>query len=169
VAAIRPGTDAALAMAVMHEWIVHELYDRITWLKRPPVSMNGAATCWEFRTGYRRRRNGRQRKPACRPRNARSLARIWGSRKTYLAAGGLGAGFGGACRSATGAQWARCMVLMMAMQDGQARDQFREPAMGVPMDLNFYFPGYAEGGISGDITNTGSAPHNYVRMPHVRP
>jgi trimethylamine-N-oxide reductase (cytochrome c) len=35
------------------------------------------------------------------------------------------------------------------------------------MDLNFYFPGYAEGGISGDITHTGSAPHNYVRMPHV--
>jgi len=32
-------------------------------------------------------------------KDARSLARIWGSRKTYLAAGGLGAGFGGACRS----------------------------------------------------------------------
>jgi len=101
-------------------------------------------------------------------KDARSLARIWGSRKTYLAAGGLGAGFGGACRSATGAQWARCMVLMMAMQGwGKPGINFGNLQLGVPMDLNFYFPGYAEGGISGDITNTGSAPHNYVRMPHV--
>src|SRR5260370_778511 len=35
------------------------------------------------------------------------------------------------------------------------------------MDLNFYFPGYADGGISGDVINTASVMHNYTRMPHV--
>jgi len=66
-------------------------------------------------------------------KDARSLARIWGSRKTYLAAGGLGAGFGGACRSATGAQWARCMVLMMAMQGwGKPGINFGNLQLGVP-------------------------------------
>ena len=46
----------------------------------------------------------------------RALAREWASKKTYLAAGGKGTTFGGACRSATGTQWARSMVCLMAMQ-----------------------------------------------------
>jgi hypothetical protein len=42
--------------------------------------------------------------------------RISGFRdRLYLAAGGL-QGFGGACRSATGTEWARAMVCLMAMQ-----------------------------------------------------
>ena len=45
----------------------------------------------------------------------RALAREWGRKKTYLAAGGL-IGFGGACRTATGNEWARAMVCLMAMQ-----------------------------------------------------
>ena len=38
---------------------------------------------------------------------------------------------------------------------------------GTPVDLEFYFPGYAEGGISGDLQWTGTAVNNYQRMPHV--
>ena len=49
-------------------------------------------------------------------RVARALARAWGTKKTYLGAGGLGAGFGGARRTATGSQWARNMILLMGMQ-----------------------------------------------------
>ena len=41
---------------------------------------------------------------------------MWATEGTYLGAGGLGMGFGGACRNATGAQWARNLVMMMAMQ-----------------------------------------------------
>ena len=49
-------------------------------------------------------------------KDVRALARMWGRKKVYLAVGMSGAGFGGAGRGATGQQWARSMVMMMAMQ-----------------------------------------------------
>jgi trimethylamine-N-oxide reductase (cytochrome c) len=85
-----------------------------------------------------------------------------------LAAGGLGAGFGGACRSATGAQWARHMILLMAMQGlGKPGINFGNLQAGTPLDHGFWFPGYAEGGISGELNWTAGAVHTYCRMPHV--
>ena len=48
-------------------------------------------------------------------KDVRALAREWGTKKTYLAAGGI-TGFGSACRDATGTEWARSMVCLMAMQ-----------------------------------------------------
>lgn len=165
---VRPGTDAALAIAVMHEWVIHGLYDREYVAKRT----NGFEEWRDYllgtTDGVAKTPEWQEAETGVPAKDVRSLARLWGNRKTYLAAGGLGAGFGGACRNATGAQWARCMVLMMAMQGwGKPGVNFGNLQLGVPMDLNFYFPGYAEGGISGDIANTGSAPHNYVRMPHI--
>ncbi|MBN1848501.1 MAG: hypothetical protein JW932_07940 [Deltaproteobacteria bacterium] len=38
-------------------------------------------------------------------KDVRALAREWGSKKTYLAAGGI-VGFESACRCATGTEWA---------------------------------------------------------------
>ena len=38
---------------------------------------------------------------------------------------------------------------------------------GTPVDLNFYFPGYADGGISGELQWNANAVNNYQRMPHV--
>ena len=165
---IRPGTDAALAMAVMYEWIRQGLYDQQYVAQRTTGFDEWREYLLGGSDGIAKTPEWQESETGIPARDVRSLAQRWGSRKTYLAAGGLGAGFGGACRSATGAQWARCMVLMMAMQGwGKPGVNFGNLQIGVPMDLNFYFPGYAEGGISGDLTNTGSAPHNYVRMPHV--
>ena len=48
-------------------------------------------------------------------REIRALAREWGAKKTMLAAGGMG-GWGGACRAATGNEWARTMIALAAMQ-----------------------------------------------------
>lgn len=39
--------------------------------------------------------------------------------------------------------------------------------LGVPHDFSFYFPGYAEGGISGDLNNTAMAGALYQRMPQL--
>lgn len=165
---IRPGTDSALAMAVMYEWIRLGLYDQAYVSQRTTGFEQWRDYLLGRGDGVAKTPEWQESETGVPARDVRSLAQRWGSRKTYLAAGGLGAGFGGACRSATGSQWARCMVLMMAMQGwGKPGVNFGNLQMGVPMDLNFYFPGYAEGGISGDITNTGSAPHNYVRMPHI--
>ncbi len=39
--------------------------------------------------------------------------------------------------------------------------------MGTPVDTQFYFPGYAEGGLSGDLEGTGLAVSLYQRMPQL--
>ena len=83
-------------------------------------------------------------------RQIRALAREWGSKKVMLAAGGLG-GWGGACRSATGNEWARTMVALAAMQGyGKPGINIWGTSQGAPSDCAFVFPGYAEGGMSGD-------------------
>ena len=165
---IRPGTDAALAQAIMYEWIVTGSYDaryveeRTTgfqeWKEYLLGTVDGVAKSPEWQepeTGV----------PA---KDVRSLAALWASKRTYLGAGGQGSGLGGACRSANGAQWARCMVQMMAMQGwGKPGINFGNLQYATPVDMNFYFPGYADGGISGDLVNSASAVHNYTRMPHI--
>ena len=125
---------------------------RITSPPARPASTSGRPTCWAKPMASPRRPNGRRRRPAFRPRTCARCARKWGSKKTYLAVGMTGAGFGGAGRGATGAQWARCMVMMMAMQGwGKPGVNFGALQIGAPHDLHFYFPGYADGGISGEL------------------
>ena len=165
---VKPTTDPALALAIMYVWVTEDLYDRdyvekrttgfAAWRDYLLGKADGIAKTPEWQAGE-------TGVPAHR---ARALARAWGSRKTYLAAGGLGAGFGGAGRSANGSQWARHMILLMAMQGwGKPGVNFGNLQAGTPVDHRFYFPGYAEGGISGDLNGTGSAVNNYLRMPHV--
>ena len=60
------------------------------------------------------------------------------------------------------------MILMMAMQGwGKPGVNLGNLQGSTPLDFSFYFPGYAEGGISGDLQWTASAINNYERMPHV--
>ncbi len=67
-----------------------------------------------------------------------------------LAAGGMG-GFGGACRRSTGNEWAKLMVCLAAMQGlGTPGSNIWSTQQGAPVDTDFIFPGYSEGGISGD-------------------
>jgi molybdopterin guanine dinucleotide-containing S/N-oxide reductase-like protein len=165
---VRPTTDSALAHAIMHVWITEGLYD---------AEFVGRCTTGfeEWRAYILGENDGVPKTPVWQEaetgipaKDVISLARLWGSKKTYLAAGGIGTGFGGACRSATGQQWARNMILLMAMQGwGRPGVNFGNLQCGVPLDLAPYFPGYAEGGISGDLTKTASSINNYVRMPHV--
>ena len=103
----------------------------------------------------------------CRPKDVRALAREWGTRKTYLSPGRL-VGFGGACRCATGIEWARSMVCLMAMQGlGKPGVNMGCLQQGAPVDTSFYFPGYAEGGLSGDLDYTGLRISMYQRMPQL--
>ena len=56
----------------------------------------------------------------------------------------------------------------LAMQGlGKPGVNFGNLQQGAPHDYTFWFPGYAEGGISGDLTFTGGALVTYPRMPHV--
>ncbi|SMG23618.1 molybdopterin-dependent oxidoreductase [Paraburkholderia susongensis] len=165
---IRPGTDSAFAIAIMHEWMVNETYDKDYVASRTTGFDEWRAYVLGEEDGIPKTPEWQEAETGIPAKDVRSLAQRWASKKTYLAAGGLGAGFGGACRTETGAQWARSVVMMMAMQGwGKPGINFGNLQIGAPQDLNFYFPGYAEGGISGDLNYTASAAHNYCRMPHI--
>ena len=86
-------------------------------------------------------------KPGIPARDVRALAREWGTKKTYLAAGGL-AGFGSACRDATGNEWARSMVCLMAMQGlGKPGVNMGGMQQGTPIDTALLFPGVCRRGL----------------------
>jgi trimethylamine-N-oxide reductase (cytochrome c) len=164
----RPGTDPALAQALCHVWITDDLYDKEFVEKRTTGFDDWAAYIMGKDDGTPKSPEWAEKETGVPARDIRALAREWGNKKTYLGAGGLGGGFGGACRTATGAQWARMMVLLMAMQGlGKPGVNFGNLQQGAPHDYSFWFPGYAEGGISGDLTFTGAALTTYPRMPHV--
>lgn len=165
---IRPGTDPALAAAIMYVWVSEDLYDKDYVAKRTTGFEAWRDYLLGNEDGVPKTPEWQEDETGVPAHLARALARVWARRKTYLAAGGLGAGLGGACRNGTGAQWPRSMIYMMAMQGwGKPGVNFGNLQVGTPLDTTFYFPHYAEGGISGELAFTAAAINNYVRMPHV--
>jgi trimethylamine-N-oxide reductase (cytochrome c) len=60
------------------------------------------------------------------------------------------------------------MTILAAMQGfGRPGVNFGNLQFGTPLDFSFYFPGYGEGGVSGDLQFSASAANAYQRMPHV--
>lgn len=150
----KTGTDHALSFAIAYTWLTEGTYDKEyvaehaygfeEWSEYVLGKTDGIPkTCeWaEAESGI----------PAC---DIRALAREWGKRKTMLAAGGLG-GWGGACRATHGIEWTRGMIALATMQGmGKPGSNMWSTTQGAPVDPEFYFPGYAEGGISGDCENS---------------
>jgi len=165
---IKPTTDAALALAIMQVWIEEGLYDKAYVESRTTGFEQWRAYVMGEEDGIPKTPEWQESETGVPARIARALARSWGKKKTYLAAGGYGTGLGGACRSSNGGQWARHMILLMAMQGwGKPGVNFGNLQIGAPVDYTFYFPGYADGGISGELNWTAAPVHNYCRMPHV--
>ena len=165
---VLPGTSPALAHAISYVWIDEGLYDEEYVALRTTGFEKWRAYIMGDEDGTAKTPEWQEPETGVRAHVVRALAREWGNKKTYLAAGGKGTTFGGACRSATGTQWARSMVCLMAMQGlGKPGVNFGNLQTGAPLDLHFYFPGYAEGGISGDIEGSGTAFNLFQRMPHV--
>ncbi|MCC6532993.1 MAG: molybdopterin-dependent oxidoreductase [Burkholderiales bacterium] len=164
----RPGSDTALALALAQVWIAEGLYDKgfvaarttgfEVWKRYVMGEDDGVAKTPEWQ----------QAETDVPARVVRALAREWGTKRTYLAAGGWGNGLGGACRGPTGVQWARAMVCLAAMQGlGRPGVNFGNLQWGTPVDTSFYFSGYGEGGFSGDLAATASSISLYQRMPHL--
>lgn len=165
---IVPGTSPALAHAIAYVWMTEGLYDKEYIRDRTTGFDKYQAYVLGEEDGIPKSPEWQEPETGVKAHIARALAREWGTKKTYLAVGGKGTGFGGANRSATGAQWARAMVCLMAMQGmGKPGVNFGNLTVGAPLDMNFYFPGYADGGISGDMEGTADAVQNYQRFPHM--
>ena len=165
---VRPGTDNALAIAIMHVWITEGLYDKDYVATRTTGFEQWRDYVLGVADGVAKTPEWQESETGIPAKDVRALAREWGRRKTYLSVGVGGTAHGGACRGATGAQWARSMILLMAMRGwGKPGINFGNLQGGAPVDLSFYFPGYAEGGISGDLQGSGTGINNYLRMPHL--
>ena len=161
----RIGTDVAVALAIAYVWLSEGTYDKEYVAGRTVgfdvwrdyvlgTGSNGVAKTPEWAEG----------ESGIAAREIRALARLWASKKTMLAAGGLG-GLGGACRASFGNEWARAMVALAAMQGmGKPGSNIWSTTQGVPLDTSFMFPGYAEGGISGDVDNTATGYRFLYRM-----
>ncbi len=163
----RPATGNALALAIAYVWITEGLYDKEYVEKRTAGFAKWRDYILGKEDGIPKTPEWQENESAIPARDVRALAREWGTKKTYLAAGGLN-GFGGACRCATGTEWARSMVCLMAMQGlGKPGINMGGMQAGTPVDHSIFFPGYAEGGFSGDLNATGAAVNMYQRMPHL--
>lgn len=164
----RVATDAALAHAIAYVWATEGLYDENYVRDRTTGYDKYEAYLVGEDDGIPKSPEWAAVETGVAAKEIRALAREWGTKKTYLAAGSMGTTLGGACRSATGAQWARAMVCLNAMQGlGKPGINFGSLQFGAPIDYNFYFPGYAEGGFSGELAQSGSAISLYQRMPHL--
>ena len=162
---VNPGTDNALALAITYVWIAEGLYDKDYVATRTTGFEKWRDYVTGVEDGCPKTPEWQEAETGVAPETVRALARKWGRSRTYLAAGGKGTTFGGACRSATGTQWARAMVCLMAMQGlGRPGINFGNLQFGTPVDYNFYFPGYAEGGFSGDLEGTAVAVNLYQRL-----
>jgi molybdopterin guanine dinucleotide-containing S/N-oxide reductase-like protein len=163
----RPATGNALALAIAYVWITEDLYDKKYVAERTVGFDQWKEYILGKEDGVPKTPEWQEAEAGIPAKDVRALARMWGTRKTYLAAGGL-SGFGSACRDATGNEWARSMVCLMAMQGlGKPGVNMGGMQQGTPIDTNFYFPGYAEGGLSGDLACTAMGVALYSRMPQL--
>ena len=164
----RPGTDTALALAIAQVWIAEGLYDKKFVAERTVGFEAWQRYVTGADDGTPKTPEWQQSETGVPARDVRALAREWGGKRTYVAAGGWGNGLGGACRGPTGIQWARAMVCLAAMQGlGRPGVNFGNLQWGTPIDTTFYFSGYGEGGFSGDLVSTASSISLYQRMPHL--
>ena len=162
------GTDTSMALAIAHVWMTEELYDKSFVTERTFGFDTWKAYVMGEEDGVAKTPEWQEAETGVPAKDVRALAREWGSKKTYLGAGGLGNGFGGACRNQSGTQWTRAMACLIAMQGlGRPGVNMGNLQWGTPIDHSFYFPGYADGGMSGDFENTSMPLALFQRMPQL--
>ncbi|MGB7076810.1 MAG: molybdopterin-dependent oxidoreductase [Xanthobacteraceae bacterium] len=164
----KPTTSVAMAMAIAYVWIKEGLYDK-AYVETHTIGFDKwKAYLVGEEDGIAKTPEWQEKETGVPAKDVRALAREWGRKRVYLAPGGWGNGHGGACRNQTGVQWARVMVCLVAMQGlGKPGVNMGNLQWGCPLDFNFYFPGYADGGMSGDLENTSMPVELYQRMPQL--
>jgi trimethylamine-N-oxide reductase (cytochrome c) len=164
----KPTTSVAMAMAIAYVWVKEGLYDK-EYVKTHTIGFDKwKAYLVGDEDGIPKTPEWQEKETGVPAKDVRALAREWGTKRVYLAPGGWGNGHGGACRNQTGIPWARVMVCLSAMQGlGKPGCNMGNLQWGCPLDFNFYFPGYSEGGMSGDLENTALPVELYQRMPQL--
>ncbi|HVN71974.1 MAG TPA: molybdopterin-dependent oxidoreductase, partial [Desulfomonilia bacterium] len=162
----RPDCGNAMALAIAYVWIAEDLYDKEYVRNRTTGFDEWKDYVLGKEDGIPKTPEWQENETNVPARDVRALAREWASKKTFLAAGGGGNVLGGACRAATGIEWARSMVYLAAMQGlGKKGINMGNMQAGTPINATFFFPGYTEGGFSGDFNFTALAVNMFNRMP----
>ena len=160
----RPGTDAAVAMAIAYVWISEDTYNK-DYIANRTIGFE------EFKKQVMGDADGVPKTPewaaeesGVEARVIRALAREWAAKRTVLS-GGSRSGEGGACRQAYGTEWARLMVLLQAMQGlGAPGRSIWGTTMGAPSDTTIWFPCYGE--VEGKISSSTKAANLPTGQPH---
>ncbi len=140
----RPGTDAALALAIAQVWISNGIYDKQYVADRTVGFDAFSAYVLGTVDGIAKTPAWAAAETGVPARTIVALAREWAGKRTMLAAGARG-GEGGACRQAFGTEWARLMVLLQAMQGlGKPGIGIWGTAMGGPRNNDVWFPSYGD-------------------------
>ena len=160
----RLGTDAALALGIAYTWLEEGTYDK----EYVATKAHGFEEWTDYvlgkSDGIPKTSEWAEEECGIPAHDIRALAREWAKNKTCLAAGGLG-GWGGCCRSPIGMDWSRMMIALITMQGmGKPGITMWSTTQGTPVDSNFYFPGYADGGICGDAENSAAGAYWAYRM-----
>lgn len=160
----RPGTDAAMALAIAYVWLTVGTYDK-KYVADRTIGLDKWSDYILGKTdGVERSPEWQEQITGVSAITVRALAEEWGKRRTYLACGGI-TSFGCAGRTAYGTEWARAMVCLAAMQGlGKPGVNFGGLQYGTPLDTHFWVPGYADGGFSGDYIASGAGVQLYNRM-----
>ena len=161
----KPGTDAAMAIAIAQVWMEEGTYDKEYVATRTYGFEKWEAYVMGEDDGVVKSPEWQEPITGIPAREVRALAREWAKNKTYLACGGI-TSFGGAGRHAFGTDWAGAMVCLIFMQGcGKPGINMGGLQYGTPLDTKFWFPGYADGGFSGDFIGSGAGVALYNRMP----
>ena len=134
----KPGTDTALALAIAYIWMTEGLYDKNFVTERCVGFEPWRDYVLGEEDGVPKTPEWQQAETGVPAKDVRALARQWGTKKTYLAAGGPGNGHGGACRAANGIQFARALACLMGMQGmGRPVVNYGNLQYGGPIDIHF--------------------------------
>ncbi len=143
-----PATDGAMAEAIAWVWITEDTYDH--WFVENK--------CYGFETfkdhilgneegGVARTPEWAEEKCGVNARDIYALAREWAQKKTMLGTGSI-YGVSGACRQPYATEWARLMVILLAMRGlgADGCNSWGGASMAPPMDMSFRFFGYSDVG-----------------------
>lgn len=145
----KPGTDVALALAIAYTWIKEGTYDKEYIETHTEGFDKWVSYVMGNEDGQPKTPQWAEEKSGVEAAVITALAREWSSNRTTLAGGGR-SGMGHVMRSAFGHEWSRAMVLLMGMQGlGKPGVNYYSTTGGAPADWEFFFPGYADGGIAG--------------------
>jgi trimethylamine-N-oxide reductase (cytochrome c) len=158
------GTDAALAAAIAYVWLTEGTYDKEFVARATFGFEEWAKYILGESDGVPKTPEWAAEECKLQAHDIRALAREWASHKTMLACGGKG-GWGGACRSPIGMDYARMMISLATMQGiGKPGCGIYSTTEGAPVDHDFYFPGYSDGSMCGDPQNTAASGELMYRM-----